>query len=362
MADTRKYPPGVRPSNRGGIEIRWKHRGIPYSEYIPETANQAGLKRATQIRRGRISEQKLATHYGLRAGETEAPAAPFSELAQEYLNSADLEASTRSNYKNALNKYWVPVLGSIPVSMITTKDIRMIMSKLNKITRKTQRNILIPMRRVMKYAVDMEYLISDPSAAISIRKGQKPLPDPFTLQEREAILDHLQGQAYFFYLFAFETGLRCPSEILALQWSDYDGKQLNITKARVIRQMKYTKTNEARKVFVTQRLKAELQKQKIKSTSEWMFVNSFGNPCVDADRFNIAWKKALAEAGVRYRRPYSCRHTYASLGLKAHAQPAFLASQLGHSLQMFYTTYAKWISEDDDIADLQRIEEYTEGG
>jgi integrase len=333
-----------------------------YSEYIPETANQTGLKRAAQIRKGRISEQKLATHYGLRSAETEAPAVPFSELAQAYLDCADLAASTRSNYKNALNKYWVPILGSIPVAMITTKDIRLIMSRLTKITRKTQRNILIPLRRVMKYAVDMEYLIADPSAAISIRKGQKPLPDPFTLQEREAILDQLQGQAYFFYLFAFETGLRNPSEILALQWSDYDGKQLSISKARVLRKMKATKTNEARKVFVTQRLKTELEKQKVNSSSEWMFVNSLGNPCLDSDLFNCAWRKALTKAGVRYRRGYTCRHTYASLGLKAHAQPAFLASQLGHSLQMFYTTYAKWISEDDDVADLQRIEEYTEGG
>ena len=37
-----------------------------------------------------------------------------------------------------------------------------------------------------------------------------------------------------------------------------------------------------------------------------------------------------------------------SIGLTNGGQPAFLASQTGHSLQMFYSTYAKWIEGDDD--------------
>lgn len=361
MADQRKYPTGVRPGNRGGIEIRWQVGGTLHSEFIAEAPSNAALKRAAALRKQRIQEQKLELLYGIRAGADESGTIQlFMDVAQQYLNSADLQASTRGNYKNALNKYWIPRLGTLPITLITTKDIRLIMSDLTKVSRKTQRNIIIPIRQVLKYAVDMEYITIDPSAAISIRKGQKPLPDPFTLQEREAILDQLQGQAYFFFLCAFEAGLRCPSEILALQWSDFDGKQLDITKARVIRRMKDTKTNEARRVLVTQRLKTELQKQKMESTSEWMFVNSVGDPCMDADLFNVAWKTALKAADIRYRRAYNCRHTFASLGLKAHAKPAFLSAQLGHSLQMFYTVYAKWISEKDDAKELEKIEQYVE--
>ena len=361
MADQRKYPTGVRPGNRGGIEIRWQVGGTAYAEFISEAPTTAALRRAAALRKERIQQQKLELVYGIRAAsDQDGDIHLFMDVAQKYLNTADLEATTRGNYKNALNKYWMPSLGTLPVTLITGKDIRAVIGNMEGISRKTRRNILIPLRQVLKYCIDMEYITSDPAAVISIRKGQKPLPDPFTLEEREAILGQLQGQAYFFFLTAFEAGLRCPSEILALRWSDYDGKQLDITKARVIRRMKDTKTNEARKVFVTQRLKIELQKQKMKSTSEWMFVNSFNDPCMDADLFNVAWKAALKAAGVRYRRAYNCRHTYASLGLKAHAKPAFLSAQLGHSLQMFYTAYAKWISEDDDAEELARIEQYIE--
>jgi hypothetical protein len=35
-------------------------------------------------------------------------------------------------------------------------------------------------------------------------------------------------------------------------------------------------------------------------------------------------------------------------------EPAFLAKQLGHTLAVFYSTYAAWIS--DDEADAERIE------
>ena len=37
------------------------------------------------------------------------------------------------------------------------------------------------------------------------------------------------------------------------------------------------------------------------------------------------------------------------------ADPAFLAKQLGHSLQVFFTVYADWISGDGDRAQLKKI-------
>jgi len=91
-------------------------------------------------------------------------------------------------------------------------------------------------------------------------------------------------------------------------------------------------------------------------------VNSHCSPCLDDDSCNDSWKRALSNANVKPRRAYNCRHTYASLGLKAGAKPAFLASQLGHSLEMFYNTYAKWITEEDDLNELKLIEEYQRGG
>lgn len=67
------------------------------------------------------------------------------------------------------------------------------------------------------------------------------------------------------------------------------------------------------------------------------------------------WELTLKQLGIRYRRPYTMRHTYATIGLMSGAKPAFLASQLGHSLRVFFDIYAKWISSRDDRAEIAKL-------
>lgn len=68
------------------------------------------------------------------------------------------------------------------------------------------------------------------------------------------------------------------------------------------------------------------------------------------------WEPVLKALGMRYRRPYNCRHTYATAMLMAGMTPAFCAKQLGHSVEMFLKTYAKWIDGDRDSAEMARLE------
>ncbi|MCZ6643443.1 MAG: hypothetical protein O7F71_17870, partial [Gammaproteobacteria bacterium] len=49
--------------------------------------------------------------------------------------------------------------------------------------------------------------------------------DPFTREERDAILEALNGTHKLFYALRFYCGLR-PGEVLALTWDDYNGKEL----------------------------------------------------------------------------------------------------------------------------------------
>ena len=52
----------------------------------------------------------------------------------------------------------------------------------------------------------------------------------------------------------------------------------------------------------------------------------------------------MRKAGVRYRRPYQTRHTYASMMLTAGEPLGWVAGQMGHSdLNMLGRVYARWI-------------------
>jgi integrase len=54
----------------------------------------------------------------------------------------------------------------------------------------------------------------------------------------------------------------------------------------------------------------------------------------------------MRKAGVRYRRPYQTRHTYASMMLSAGESPMWVAQQMGHSdWTVIARIYGRWIPE-----------------
>ncbi|MBA1202662.1 integrase [Pseudomonas capeferrum] len=67
------------------------------------------------------------------------------------------------------------------------------------------------------------------------------------------------------------------------------------------------------------------------------------------------FKLALKALGIRERRQYDTRHTYATMCLMAGMNPAFIANQLGHSVEMLLSTYAKWISSSSDWRELEKL-------
>ncbi|EPC4825805.1 tyrosine-type recombinase/integrase, partial [Salmonella enterica] len=58
------------------------------------------------------------------------------------------------------------------------------------------------------------------------------------------------------------------------------------------------------------------------------------------------FRRTLKRAGLRYRKAYQSRHTYACWSLAAGANPNFIAAQMGHAnAQMVYTVYGAWMSD-----------------
>lgn len=82
-----------------------------------------------------------------------------------------------------------------------------------------------------------------------------------------------------------------------------------------------------------------------------------GTPWTDERAFgNTFWTPLLKLLGVRDRRPYNMRHTYATAMLMAGMTPAFCAKQLGHGVALFLSTYSKWIDGAQNDVEMQRLE------
>ena len=69
------------------------------------------------------------------------------------------------------------------------------------------------------------------------------------------------------------------------------------------------------------------------------------------------WNPTIKVLGLRHRTPYSTRHTRATEMLMKGCKPAWCARQLGHSVEMFFRVYAKWIDGEDNGAELAKLEE-----
>jgi integrase len=63
------------------------------------------------------------------------------------------------------------------------------------------------------------------------------------------------------------------------------------------------------------------------------------------------WTHALKRAGVRYRRPYQTRHTFASMALSSGEHPMWVAKQMGHAdWTMIARIYGRWLPDADPDA------------
>jgi integrase len=87
-----------------------------------------------------------------------------------------------------------------------------------------------------------------------------------------------------------------------------------------------------------------------------IFRNQYGDAYLSGYHLNRSFRKAHKQSGVRLRTgPYPWRHSYASAALSAGVAPALIAQQLGHSLSVLLSTYARWIHSGSDRDELAKM-------
>jgi integrase len=245
-------------------------------------------------------------------------------------------------------------------------DVTGALKKGKRSSGKTRNNYVSMLSSVFALALADGLIEKNPCETIDAAAWQKKKVDPFSLEEADAILQHMQQkypeQVRNFYEFQFFTGLR-TGEAIGLQWSEIDlrAKTVTVKQAFVVDGMTDTKTSKERTVHLNSRALAALKRQKA-----WTFLHDAGRVFHDpgtgkpwAYEQNARkryWEPTIKALGMRYRRPYNTRHTYATVGLMAGVNPAYMAGQLGHGTDVFFKDYASWISSKQDASEMAKIE------
>lgn len=346
----KKFPVGIRPRGNG-LEIKiWKHGKPVHQEIIEANPNNAAdVKRAKKYR----DELQVKYRLGLVFEEEEYPThlQSFYSMAQEYLETHNGKHSTKLGYLNILNKYWIPLFGKKPCASITTREIKLALSKIDA-SSKTRDNALGPLRGVLNYAE----VAVNPAAIIKTKKAQTKPIERYTPIERDKILSCLTGDIYVYFALIFGCGFR-PGELKALLRNDFDGEHWHVHQQIVRGQLvDSTKTGHRRKVYVPMWVRKAILTMPTRIDSPYFFVNENGNFYKDTRRFNRAWQKAHKRKQMHYRTPYACRHTRAAELLSKGVLPPLAAKQLGHSTAVFLNTYSEWIDEYASNRDFEQFE------
>jgi integrase len=300
----------------------------------------------------------------------------FGAYAQIWLDSRNIVKGTRDNYKTILNTWLMPYLATKHLNSITTPFLRKLLLDIPWSTMQVKTNAMTKLGTIFKSAVQDGILTKNPMDGLELPKKAKKKIDPFSQQEADQIIEALYKNKNWamrtygaFFEFSFYTGMR-PGEIMALRWDEVDLIKKRVFVCRIVAEcqvVERTKTNKTRYVLLNARALQALAYAKQHCVEKaarpdghdeypYCFPPAKGGQFISVTNLlHTNWREILDGLGIRYRPPYNARHTYATMCLMAGMNPAFIANQLGHSVEMLLSTYAHWLSTEGDWSQMDKL-------
>lgn len=396
------YPTGVE--NHGGTLRIWfvfKGKRVRESLGVPDTAKNrkiAGELRTSvcfAIRTGTFDyAAQFPDSTNLKLFGVGKKEITVKELEGKWLDLKRMEICA-----NALNRYesiirnFIPMLGeSRLVTSVTKEELLYIRKDLltgyqNSANGKkpakgrsvvTVNYYMTTIAGMFQFAADHGYLETNPFEGIKPLKKARAEPDPLTRDEFIRLIDACRHQqTKNLWSLAVYTGMR-HGELVSLAWEDIDLKAGTITVRR-----NYTKLgeftlpktaastdrvvhliqpainilkNQAEMTMMGKQHHIEVQlreyNRSVNHECTFVFNPQIVRRCdqvgfiYKVDSVGDSWDAAMKRAGIRRRKAYQSRHTYACWSLSAGANPSFIANQMGHaSAQMVFNVYGAWMAD-----------------
>jgi integrase len=334
---------------KGRIYYHFRHKGVKCTEKAGLEATADNVKQArrfvklidAEIANGLFDYERHFPH-GAKI-ELFAPAREdqtFNRYFANWLAEKVLKETTRRNWESAFWKHLYPYFKDRPLSTITRGDVRQFQRTLvdKGLKPSTINDKAMKVLRMMLHQAYVDEIIPK-NPAIAVRRLPQGITDvdPFTFEEREAVIAGFQRYAplYANYVIcAFWTGWR-PNEACALRWPrvDFPRGKILIREGRVLGQTDIPKTTGSlRDIDMLPPVRQALMEQKALSwlLGGFVFLDAKQQPVHQELFRQKAWEPLLRRLGIRYRPPYQMRHTFATLAISAGENINWVARMLGH--------------------------------
>ena len=288
------------------------------------------------------------------------------------VRTGDMAFSSLNSYRKILKRCWRPKLDKREFLSVVYSELLAIAAEQGWKTKKTYNNGVSPLRCAFEFGYKDNPEKPNPEAGLDclrITKKDRPKIDPFSIQEAERLIVGIHaewGEATGnFDEFRFFTGLR-QSEQIALREADCDVQKGTIRVHQVVvlhRNKDRPKNNEERTVDLCPRALAVLKRQLalrerlIQAGTldhDLLFFKADGGSIRNLKYPYGRWCCVVDKLGMRYRTPYNARHSCVSWNLMTGKNPLWCSEQFGHSVQVMFERYGKWI-EGASEADIEAI-------
>lgn len=289
------------------------------------------------------------------------------------IHRQQLKPTTFYSYEKIVRNHIIPGLGSIKLSDLKPSDIQKFYGEVLSKTCKNGRQ-LSPrtaqyagaiLKKSLKYALEVEGVLSfNPASRVPLPKSVPSVPTPWTFGELREFLGYAQShRLFFFFRLSAYTGAR-RGELLALKWSDFDGKAITISKSRVLAgkgvieqnatkggkggQRRVALDPETIQLF-TEHRKRQIEERLLMGASwtetGYLFVRENGDP-LDIGTPTHLFKKLAEKTGLRSIRLHDLRHLHATELLRLGEPLHVVSDRLGHKDPMVTATIYAHVSNE----------------
>lgn len=294
------------------------------------------------------------------------------------IHSRTLKEKTAASYRSHLSNYLIPSLGSMKLQELRPSDLERYFGELlasggrngAPLSAQTVTYDGAILKKALSYAVNVEGILAvNPAERVTLPKGSAKRRGVWSFDELEVFLTSMKShRLYLFFHLAAYTGAR-RGELLALRWSDFDGKALAISKSRVQAgsvtiEQNTTKGGEngQRRVLLDPRTIEELNAHRKRQLEErlligsawtetgYIFVQEDGNPLYVSTP-TAMFTKYAKKLGLKEMNLHGLRHLHATELLRLGEPLHVVAQRLGHRDAMVTATiYAHVSNEQGETA------------
>lgn len=277
----------------------------------------------------------------------------FLESWLESVAKKKLRPKTFAGYREALQRYVLPVLSGRPLAKISPLEIQSLYNAMHErgLSARTIQYTNMILKQALAKAVEWRMLTFKPCQGVTLPRQQRKEMQALAPEQTARFIAAAKPDRYgVLFELAISTGMR-PSEYSALKWSDLNllTGQLSVSRSLDFLpgggwEISDNKTAGSRRTIklwasVTQSIREHRTRQSAEREAageswvdhDFVFTNEVGGPVNRNNLTKRNFRRVLKAAGLPEIRLYDLRHTAATTALAAGVPVKVVSEMLGHA-------------------------------